>query len=616
MERLRFWEFVLDVAGHTLTGPGGREVPLQRSEFALLLAFLRAPGRVLSRDHLLGAVAGRQSEPFDRSIDMLVSRLRRKIEPDPQSSRLITTVPGLGYKFTQMPQCDQRFSEGLRDQTVTNTAITAPVHRSSLESERRRTELEPALPVSKKSSIAVLPFQNMSGDAEQDYFADGMTEEVITALSRVPSFSVVAWHSTFAYKGKSPDIRQVGRELGVRYGLEGSVRRAGDRIRIICQLIDSTTGAHLWADRFDVPMSDIFDVQDQITASVVGALEPKLLQAEIERAKRKPAEDLQAYDLLLRSRFLFGQQTREALEESCQLLQRAVEIDPDYALALAWLARTQFNIDIQHFRVPSVSEVGQYVRSTQRAVELSRDDPEVLVVACNVIGLPGGDLTEAIGLVDRAIALNPNSTEAWAMSGMLHAYKGEGDAALDLLNRSVQLSPLNLWVNWQNNAFALAHFAAGRYEDALVWIEKGLRNNPDHVSFLKHKAASFALLGRTDQGRKVIEHLLALVPGLTVSSSAELKRSCSGVRLFLKFASKASERPGCRRMTPAAPAQSTSVQKPLVWCSYWDATTKSFREWACLALPRSRPSENHPSRPLRTGRRLQVATVAPRFARI
>lgn len=524
-ERLRFSEFVLDIAGHTLTGPGEREVPLRRSEFALLLAFLRAPCRVLSRDHLLGAVASRQCEPFDRSIDVLVSRLRRKIEPDRHSPRLIITVPGLGYKFAQRPQPDQRFSEtrpdGHGDQTVTNTATPVPVY--PLHRERRLTEPQQTLAISSKPSLAVLPFQNLSGDAGQDYFVDGMTEEILTALSRVPSFFVVARHSKFSHKEKPPDIRQVGRELGARYVLEGSVRRAGGRVRITGQLIDATTGVHLWADRFDVSMADIFGVQDCITASVVGAIEPKLLQAEIERARRKSAEDLQAYDLLLRSRFLFGQQTREALEESCRLLQRAVEIDPNYAFALAWLARTQWAIDSQHFRFPSISEVDQCVCIAQRAVELSPDNPEVLVVASASIGLAGGDLTEATALVDRAIALNPNSAEAWAMSGMLYAHTGAGDTALCKLERSVQLCPMNLWVNWQSFAFTLAHFAIGRFEDTLVWIERGLRRLPNHVVFLKYKAAALGLLGRTDEAGEVVRCLYHLVPGLTLSRVRDLQ---------------------------------------------------------------------------------------------
>jgi len=488
-ECVQFADFVLDTAGQTLSGPGGQAVPLRRSELALLLAFLRAPGRVLSRDHLLDAVAGRQSTPFDRSIDVLVYRLRRKIEPNSGLPGLILTVPGVGYKFTARPR-------------IVRLSPEAPTMATAIPD---------------RPSIAVLPFQNMSDDPGQDYLADSVTEEIITALSRIPSFFVVARHSAFAYKGASIDVRRIGRDLGVRYVLEGSIRRSGDRVRITGQLVETGNGVHLWADRFDALMTDIFDVQDRITASVVGAIEPKLRQAEIERAKGKPADSLQAYDLLLRSRVTFSQQTKDALEESCRLLQRAIELDPNYPLALAWLARAQFASDAQHFRFPTAAEVDRYVRMAQHAAELGRDDPEVLVVASLVIASPGGDLPEAIGLVDRALALNPNSAEAWAMSGMLYATMGDGETALEKLDRSVHLSPLNLWVNWQHTAFARAYFAAGRYEDALVWIESGLRRYPSHVVFLKHQAASLGLLGRTDEAREVVRHLRTLVPGLTLS---------------------------------------------------------------------------------------------------
>ncbi len=228
--------------------------------------------------------------------------------------------------------------EDMGDQKVKNIAKPVRTYRMLPEAALRRAELEQTLALPDKPAIAVLPFQNMSGDVGQDYFVDGMTEEIITALSRVPSFFVVARNSTFAYKGTSPDIRQVGRELGVRYVLEGSVRKAGERVRITGQLIDATTGVHLWADRFDGIMTDIFELQDQVAAGVVGAIEPELRDAEIERARLKPPEDLGAYDLVLRARFADDLNTRDSVEEALRLLHRAVEIDPNYAVASAWLA--------------------------------------------------------------------------------------------------------------------------------------------------------------------------------------------------------------------------------------------------------------------------------------
>jgi TolB-like protein/DNA-binding winged helix-turn-helix (wHTH) protein len=510
---LCFGRFRLDLARRQLLLD---ERPLQLGDRALqvLRVLAEASGALVSKDELMARVwAGQVVE--ENNLQVQISALRKMLDPEGTGESWIVTVPGRGYRLLDLKNAGSHADRP--------PAGPAPAYQNNLPHRlRHKADSQdsrpnsPAMP-SDRASLAVLPFQNMSGDPGQDYFADGMTEEIITALSRIPSFVVVSRHSTFAYKGKSPDIRQVGREPAVRYVLEGSVRKSSERMRISGQLIDTVSGVHLWADRFDVPVADTFDVQDQITASVVGAIEPKLRQAEIERARRKPADNLQAYDLLLRSRFTFGQQTRDALEESYRLLQHAVELDPNYSLALAWLARTQWSIDSQHFRFPSAAEVDRYVHLAQRAVELAPDDPEVLVVASLVISQPGCDPTEATALVDRALGLNPNSAEAWAMSGMLRALAGEVETALEHLDRSVQLCPMNLWANWHNAAFAWTHFAAGCYEEALVWIERGLRRNPNHVVFLKHKAAVLGLLGRTNEARQVVHHLCTSVPDLTIS---------------------------------------------------------------------------------------------------
>ena len=256
-----------------------------------------------------------------------------------------------------------------------------------------------AVPLPDRPSIAVLPFQNMSGDPEQEYFADGIVEEVITGLSRIPSFFVIARNSSFAYKGKSPDIRQVGRELGVRYVLEGSVRKAGTRVRITGQLIDATTGAHLWADRFEGNLTDIFQLQDQVTISVVGAIEPRVRKAEIERALRKPTENLEAYDLVLRGRWSFEAVNKERYDESARLYRRAIALDPNYALAHALLARTLWMIAAQQLTEPSEVDLAEYVSLASAAVQLGQADPEALGVAAHIIALPGGDMAEAIAII-------------------------------------------------------------------------------------------------------------------------------------------------------------------------------------------------------------------------
>jgi TolB-like protein/tetratricopeptide (TPR) repeat protein len=404
--------------------------------------------------------------------------------------------------------------EDLGDQVVKNIAKPLLTYRMIPESARPRVEAEQTLALPDKPSIAVLPFQNMSGDPGQEYFVDGMTEEIITALSRVPSFFVVARHSTFAYKGTSPSIRHVGRELGVRYMLEGSVRKSGERVRITVQLVDATTGMHIWADRFDGVLTDIFELQDRVAASVVGAIEPRLRDSEIERARLKPTGDLQAYDLVLRGRFAF-ERGGGAVADAIRFLRHAVEIDPDYSLALALLAFSNFTLLANHRITATEAELDGYVQMAHDAVRQSPDDPEVLVPAANLIALPGGDFRAATAVMDRACILNGNSTEAWAASGLLRAYLGEIELALDHLERSRRLNPRIAF--FQHVGFTVAHFVAGKYDEAVNWTAAGLSRYVTHVPLLRYRAASLGLLGRTDEARQVVQRMLAIVPDLTIA---------------------------------------------------------------------------------------------------
>ena len=259
--RLSFAGLVLDLDARSLTSASGADVALTPSEFALLVAFVHGAGRALSRDHLLQSVSGREAEAFDRSVDVLVGRLRRKVEADPRTPRLIVTVPGVGYRFAEKPAAAPAAAQA--------TLAAQPV----------------------RPSLAVLPFDNLSGDPDQDYFADGIVEELTTALSRVRWFFVIARNSSFTYKGRAVDVKQVGRELGVRYVLEGSVRKAAERVRIAAQLVETETGAHIWADRFDGVIENIFDLQDEITASVVGAIEPHLRDAELSSGEAASTDE-------------------------------------------------------------------------------------------------------------------------------------------------------------------------------------------------------------------------------------------------------------------------------------------------------------------------------------
>ena len=297
--------------------------------------------------------------------------------------------------------------------------------------------LDPAL--SDKPSIVVLPFQNMSGDPEQEYFADGMVDEITTGLSRIRSLFVISRSSAFTYKGRVVDVRQVGQDLGVRYVLEGSVRKAGLLVRITGQLIDATTGSHLWADRFDGSLQDVFELQDQVTASVVAVIEPNLLTAEIERARRKPVENLLAYDLMLRAVPHHYSRTRESLAEAVRLLRRAIEIDPRYAPAFAYLASCYWMSVSQNWMDQSDPAVSDMVRLARTAVALDGNDPTVLCVVSQIIALPGGDLNGAIALLNRAIGLNPNNADANGWLGVLTTYTGDAQSAIAHLDRSFRL---------------------------------------------------------------------------------------------------------------------------------------------------------------------------------
>jgi adenylate cyclase len=388
----------------------------------------------------------------------------------------------------------------------------------------------PALALPDKPSIAVLPFTNLSGDPEQDYFADGIVEDIITALSRIHWLFVIARNSSFTYKGKAIDVKQVARELGVRYVLAGSVRKAGNRVRITGQLIDAAHGVHIWADHFDGALDDIFDLQDRVTASVVGIIEPKLRHVEMERARRKPTDSLDAYDLYLRAlaQYLVSY---EGNLEALRLLHRAIEIDPHYAAPYGRAAYCYLVQKLWGWVSPSDPALAEGIRLAKLAASLGKDDPETLWMAGHTLAQLSGDLEGGIALIDRALTLNPNSANAWRSSGLVHAYLGDTDSAIAHLERSARLSPLDA-VAYLSLSFASAHFMAGRYEEASVWGDKTLHDQPDHPGALRIKAATCGLLGRLDEGRVWVKRLLTVNPDTTVSS----------MRLFFGVYMK---QPGC-----------------------------------------------------------------------
>jgi TolB-like protein len=377
----------------------------------------------------------------------------------------------------------------------------------------------PALP--NKPSIAVLPFLNLSGDPEQEYFADGIVEDIISALSRIRWLFVIARNSSFTYKGRAVDVKQVGRELGVRYVLEGSVRKAANRVRITGQLVDATTATDLWADRFEGPLDDIFALQDQMTASVVGAIAPQLERAEIERAKRKPTESLDAYDYYLRGMTNLNRGTREAIDEALPLLYRAIELDPDFASAYAMAAWCFIWRKVNGWMSDRAREIAEGARLARRAVELGKDDAVALTRGGHALAPFGGDLDSSIAFVNRALALDPNLAAAWFLGGFLRAERGDPDQAIEFFTRAMRFSPLDPEMFRMQAGMALAHLFAGRFESASSWAEKAYRDLPSFLLVAAIIAASYALAGRMEDATRVMQQVRRLDPALRISDLAD-----------------------------------------------------------------------------------------------
>jgi TolB-like protein len=374
----------------------------------------------------------------------------------------------------------------------------------------------PALP--DKPSIAVLPFQNMSNDPRQEYFADGIVEDIITALCRVRWLFVIARNSSFAFKGRAIDVKDIGRELGVRYVLEGGVRTAEQRLRITTQLVDAATGAHLWAEHFDGELANVFDLQDRITASVVGAIAPKMEQAEIERAKHKPTESLDAYDYFLRGLASSHRMTREGTVDALGLFARATELDSDFATPYGAAAFCYVVRKMNAWLQPP-QDIADAERLASRAAELGKDDAVALAFGGLALGYVVGDLEGAVAVIDRSLALNPNLAAAWYASGTVRAFRGgEPDVAIEHLARAMRLSPLDPLLFSMQGVTAFAHFFAGRYDEAAAWSEKAFWERPNILATLRIAAVSNAYAGRLEQARKAVARALELDPDMRLSN--------------------------------------------------------------------------------------------------
>jgi TolB-like protein/class 3 adenylate cyclase len=413
--------------------------------------------------------------------------------------------------------------EDLGSQSLKNIAEPMRVWRvpygRAVPAVPNRWPVDETLALPNKPSIAVLPFTNLSSDPEQEYFADGMVDDIITALSHFKALFVIARNSSFTYKGRAVDVKQVGRELGVRYVLEGSVRKAANRVRITGQLVDTATGAHLWADRFDGGIGDIFDLQDQVTESVVGAIAPAVEKAEIERAKRKPTESLDAYALYLRGLArLYQVASRQANDEALRLFNSAIELDPDFASAYGRAAHCYAIAKVNGWISVTANEIAEVTRLAQRAVELGKDDAIALAAAGWALVYVVRDLEVGAALIDRALVLNSNLAEAWSFGGWVKNWLGEPEAAIERFARAMRLSPLDPSLLRMRSGTAHAHFFLGRYDEAASWAAMALQDSPGYQPGLRIAAASNAMAGRPEQAHKAMARLRQLNPALRISN--------------------------------------------------------------------------------------------------
>jgi TolB-like protein len=486
-EEVAFGDFRLDLERRTLTRDGAT-VLLKGRPLDVLCVLAEARGETVSKDTLLARVWP-NTVVEENNLQVHISALRRVLDQGSAQTHLVT-VPGRGYRLIGM------------------------TGRRRDDHTPRQGAAVPAIP--DKPSIAVLPFTNISGDPEQEYFADGMVEDIITALSRVRWLFVIARNSSFVYKGRTVDIKQVGAELGVRYVLEGSVRKAANRIRITGQLIDTSNGAHLWAERFDGALDDIFELQDQVTSRVVGAIAPKLQQAEIERAKRKPTESLDAYDCYLRGIACTHRPSQEATSEALQMFARAIELDPDFAAAYGGAALCYVLRKLNGWPLDRADMV-ETDRLATRAGEFGQDDATALTFAGLAVGYVVGDSDRALRLIDRARELNPNLATAWYASGTMRTFRGgEPDVAIEHLTRAMRLSPFDPFTFGMQGMMALAHVCAGRYDEAADWAEKSCQERPNVAALLRGATVANALAGRQHEAERALARLRVLDPELRV----------------------------------------------------------------------------------------------------
>jgi TolB-like protein len=483
---LSFGPFRIDLNRRELTRDGSR-VQLGGRALDLLCVLASANGEVVSKDELMTRVwPGLVVE--ENNIQVHVSALRKVLDEGKGGHNYLLTVPNRGYRLVDLqptPPSPLEASDGRKDPTRSD-----------------------------KSLIAVLPFQNMSGDVEQEYFADGMVDEIITGLSRIKWLSVISRNSTFIYKNKPVAIKEVADKLGVRYVLEGGVRKSGNRIRITAQLIDGETDAHLWAEQYDRVLDDVFALQDEITMCVVGAIEPSLRKAEIDRIKRQRPKNLNAYDLVLRSLpFVLGHMPKDS-EAAIPLLQDALKLQPDYAAAHAFLGRC-FHHRYARAGLREEDRVAA-IRHARGAIALGSDDATALATAAHVIALADHDTATALKLFDRALELSNSNVFALSFSSIVLAWMGKAELAIERAERALRLSPFDLYNFRAHHALAIVHFYSQRYVDALDAARSAVQSNPRFSSAHAVLAAALLRAGRASEAKEAAREVLEHEPTFTI----------------------------------------------------------------------------------------------------
>lgn len=496
---LMFEDCVLDLGRRELKR-AAMVVAMPPKVFDLLAYLACRHERVVSRTELINDVwDGRVVS--ESTLASHINAVRKAVGDDGQQQRVIRTMSRKGFRLTA---------------AVRVADPEAGAGRPDIEYARMSKEAASAL--SDKPSIAVLPFVNLSGDPQQDYLADGVVEDIIVALSRYRWLFVVARNSSFTYKGKSVDVTQIGRELGVRYVLEGSWRKSANRFRVTGQLIDAATGGLQWAGRFEGVFGDIFDLQDQITESVVGAIAPQLEQVEIGRARHKATANLGAYDYYLRGMALLHAGSKESICQALPLFQLALEADPEFATAYAMAGWCYCWRKVNRWMDNPSMECEVGARLTRRAIELGPDDAVALTRSGHALAHLAGDYEGGIALLDKALLLNPNLAAAWFLGAFLRLWHGETASSIKYFEHAMRLSPLDPELYRMQAGMAAAYLFLGHYEAAVSWAEKAHRALPSFLLVAVVLASSHALAGRPSDAQRAMVQVCQLAPGLRLSN--------------------------------------------------------------------------------------------------